>query len=113
MNRGQQRAQWLARHRMRGANPARSENKRGGNPRVNLRIEQLILHGFPITSRHSIGDATQHELVHLITTSGLPLRGAQGDLSRIDGGSFHVTSATKPDAIGSLIAKAIHGGRRQ
>lgn len=112
MNRGQQRARWLARHRMRGANPD-SENKAAGNPNVNLRIEELVLHGFSITSRHSIGDATQHELVHLIRTSGLPLRGAQGDLSRLDGGSFHATSATKPDAIGSLIAKAIHGGRGQ
>jgi hypothetical protein len=113
MNRGQRRAQWLARHRMEAVKPAQRETLRGANPSVSLRIEELVLHGFPITSRHSIGDATQQELVRLITNRGLPLRGAQGDLSRVDGGTFHATPATKPDAIGSLIAKAIHGGRRQ
>lgn len=113
MNREQRRAQWRARNRMRSKGPTDHRNLLDGNTNLNLHIEELILHGFPLTSRHSIGDATQQELTRLITNRGLPLRGAQGDLSRIDGGSFQATPATKPDAIGTLIAKAIHGGRRQ
>jgi hypothetical protein len=112
MNRGQRRAQWLTRNRMRSKGLTDHGNMQHGNTKVSLHIAELVLHGFPLTSRHSIGDATQQELLRLITNRGLPLRGAQGDLSRIDGGSFPATPATKPDAIGRLIAQAIHGGRR-
>jgi hypothetical protein len=112
MNRGQRRAQWLTRNRVRSKGSADHGNMRQGNTRVSLRIEELVLHGFPVALRHSIGNATQLELRRLIRNRGLPLRGAQGDLSRIDGGSFTATPATKPDAIGRLIAQAIHGGRK-
>jgi hypothetical protein len=65
-------------------------------------------------ARHSIGDATQLELTRLLSAGGLPefITNRQQE-DAIDGGSVHVTPHTKPNAVGSLIAKAVYGGRRR
>ncbi|MCU1264357.1 MAG: hypothetical protein JWM21_675 [Acidobacteria bacterium] len=134
MNRGQQRAQWLARNRMRmskqggvGLLPMyRSvDSERAADPRsagvnsvsahrsLTLHIGELVLHGFPSTSRYPIGDATQKELVRLISHGGLPLLQGQGDSSRADAGSFQVTPGAGTRKVGGLIARALYGGRQR
>jgi hypothetical protein len=139
MNRADRRAQWRSQNRARliGVTP---NDCRGGTPwpppfsrmepvanvgrprsaaptvarEISLHIDELVLHGFPMQARHSIGDATQLELTRLLSAGGLPEFVSDTSKSdAIDGGSFHVTPHAKPNAVGSLIAKAVYGGRRR
>jgi hypothetical protein len=64
--------------------------------------------------RHAVGDAMQAQLTRMLSSTGLPdfvTNASKSDA--IDGGSVHVTPHTKPNAVGSLIAKAVYGGRRR
>jgi hypothetical protein len=105
VNRAERRAQLRDQNRARlsGAAPNRV---------IALHIHELVLHGFPMQTRHAIGDATQQELTRLLNSTGLPdfVTGARHS-DAIDGGSFHITPQVKPNAVGSLIAKAVYGGR--
>ena len=107
MNRADRRAQMRNQNRARlsGVTPNRA---------IALRIEELVLHGFPMQGRHAVGDATQQELTRLLSAGGLPefVTNRQQE-EAIDGGSFHVTPQAKPNVVGSLIAKAVYGGRRR
>lgn len=126
MNRGQRRAQWLAQHRSRhsrasvaatdhetvsqtavvtsSANLARASS-------VQVRIEELVLHGFPASSRYSISEATRQELARLLMERGVPQRMAQpGGTALIDAGRFQVAQGAKPHDVGALIANAVYGG---
>ena len=78
---------------------------------MSLHIEELVLHGFPQPTRCSIGEATQMELGRLLN-AGLPdFVKSPRRANSIDGGAIQLTRATKPAAIGNLIAKAVYGGR--
>ncbi len=102
MNRSERRAQ--NRERITRGNRSRS---------VSLHIDELVLHGFPRTTRYAIGEATQAELGRLFH-SGLPdFAKNPRSADAIDGGAIHVTQATQPVAIGNLIANAVYGGRRR
>ena len=107
MNRAERRAH------MRDQNRARLSGA-ASNRSIALRIDELVLHGFPVQARHAIGDATQQELTRLLSVDGLPgFVSSASKSDAIDGGSFHVTTQAKPNSIGSLIAKAVYGGRRR
>jgi hypothetical protein len=76
---------------------------------VNVRIDELVLHGFDPRDRLAIGAAVERELARLMVTSaGDPGRLAGAD--RVDGGSFAVARDAPPSAVGAEIARAIHGG---
>ena len=107
MNRAERRAKLRDQNRARlaGAAPHRA---------IALHIHELVLHGFPVQTRHAIGDATQQELTRLLNSTGLPDFVTDARHSdAIDGGSFHVTPQAKPNGVGSLVAKAVYGGRRR
>jgi hypothetical protein len=107
VNRAERRAQLRNQNRTRlsGAVSSRA---------IALHIDELVLHGFPMQTRHSIGDATQQELTRLISASGLPDFASDASKSEtVDGGTFNVTPQAKPNVVGSLIAKAVYGGRRR
>jgi hypothetical protein len=72
-----------------------------------------VLHGFPAQGRHAVGDAVQAELVRLLNTKLPEFVTSARSSDAIDGGMFKVTSQTKPNAIGKLIANAVYGGRRR
>jgi hypothetical protein len=84
-------------------------------PNIQLRIEELVLHGFAPGDRYAIGDAVQQELsrlfagqsVHVDFTSTLIQHANNG---RLDAGAFQVEQNSKPDSIGSHIAQAVYGG---
>lgn len=107
MNRAERRAQLRDQNRARlsGATPNRA---------IALHIHELVLHGFPVQTRHAIGDATQLELTRLLSAEGLPefVTNRQQE-DAINGGSFYITPQAKPNAVGSLVAKAVYGGRRR
>ena len=113
MNRSERRAQWRQQHRARVDKPAHND-VRPASRVVTLHINELVLHGFPLQIRYAVGDATQSELTRLLSSSGLPefIKTQRGS-DAIDGGSFKLTPATRPHAVGSLIANAVYGGQRR
>lgn len=111
MNRHDRRAQWIDRHRA----EARSETAAArlhtaSAPNVRLHIDELVLYGFPVSSRHSIGEATQQGLIDLIATGGVPaaLTGA-GSLANLDAGSFTINADATAASIGTRLAAAVYG----
>jgi hypothetical protein len=83
-------------------------------PRIDLRIEELVLHGVDAADRHHIGDAVERELVRLLAQGPLPPGlGAGGDIDRVAGGSRRLTGRASPAAVGAAAARAIHDGMRR
>jgi hypothetical protein len=77
---------------------------------VRVRIDELVLHGFPVTSRYAIAEATQDQLTSLLTAKGVPSQfKATGEQGLIDAGSFQMPASARPQTIGSLIAGAVFG----
>jgi hypothetical protein len=110
MNRAERRAQLRGQNRARLSGVARESH----NKSISLHINELVLHGFPMETRHAVGDATQLELTRLLSARGLPeFVTSRQQEAAIDGGSFNVTPQAKPNVVGSLIAKAVYGGRRR
>ena len=81
---------------------------------VEVRIEELILHGFAPGDRHAIADAVQVELARLMQAGALPARG-QNELAfkRIDGGTFQIKRGSKAENSGGQIARSVFRGLRQ
>ena len=77
-----------------------------------LHIEELVLHGFPITFGHAIGDAAQQELTRVLATRGMPAQMMQ-DTTHAGARSFQLPPDAKPKAIGALVANAVFGGRKR
>lgn len=78
---------------------------------IELHIEELVLHGFPPTDRHALGDAVEHELARLLAEQGLPhWLASGGGLARVDGGKFDVAPGAQPDGIGAQVAQAVFRG---
>jgi hypothetical protein len=78
-------------------------------PDVEVHIEELVLQGFAPGERYRIAEAIQHELQRLFTDESLPSCLTESrDISRFDGGSFHVTSGAGLETIGSQLGQAIY-----
>jgi hypothetical protein len=82
------------------------------NPkRIELNIDELVLHGFPYKDRLHIGRAVERELSRMISRQGMPPKGMEArEVHRMDGGAFQVTSNAKPKAIGTQVAQAVYRG---
>lgn len=77
---------------------------------VELRIEELVLHGFPPCSHHRIGDAAERELSRLFAERGVPpalVRSA--DTSHLNAGAFEMDPGQRPETIGAQVAQAVYG----
>jgi hypothetical protein len=80
---------------------------------VEIHIEELVLHGFASGDRHRIANAVQQELARLMTAQTVAAsRENPLTLDRMQGGTFRVGPGTKPDVIGSQIARAVHRNLR-
>ena len=86
--------------------------------KIELHIEELVLHGFAPGDRYTIADAVERELSHLLaqqftpfTSPGIPTTWVHdsGNL-RLDAGAFNVAPESRADSIGVQIAQAVHGG---
>ncbi|MDQ6661378.1 MAG: hypothetical protein M3Z24_10480 [Chloroflexota bacterium] len=83
------------------------------NPqRIELHIEELVLHGFAPGDRYAIGEAVQCELQRLFTRQGIPPHMMQQSRSvgRLDGGTFSVDPAAQADIIGTQVAHSVYEG---
>lgn len=83
-------------------------------PSIHLHIEELVLHGFPSTDRHRIGEALQRELTRLFTEGRTPPALVKSaEIHRLNGGSFQTTETARPEATGTQVARAVFGGLTQ
>lgn len=102
-----------------GEIPARSANcespaSRDAPRAVELRIEELVLHGFTPAERYRIGDAVERELARLFAAQGVPATLGQGrEITRLDAGAVEIQPGTNAELTGALLAQAIYGGLGQ
>jgi hypothetical protein len=81
---------------------------------IHLHIEELVLDGFPSSDRHRIGESLQLELTRLFTEEATPPALAKSaEIDRLDGGTFQMTPAPRPEATGAQVARAVFGGLKQ
>jgi hypothetical protein len=81
---------------------------------VDLQINELILHGFSVADRHTIGEAVERELTRLLTEQGVPPTLLhENETAELDGGLLDADPTSNPDAIGAGVARAIYGGLRR
>jgi hypothetical protein len=81
--------------------------------RIEVEIEELVLHGFRPEDRHAIGEAIERHLIALLETRGVPdawLRTEVG--GDLDAGRFAVGPRSTAVDTGSRIAEAIVEGRK-
>ena len=79
--------------------------------RVELHIEELVLHGFAAGDRHRIADAVREELERLLGERGVPPVLTQaGEVGAIDGGTISLAPRPGTGAAGVAVAGAIYGG---
>jgi hypothetical protein len=79
--------------------------------RIELHIDELVLHGLPPGDRHHIADTLQRELSRLFAEQGVsPALASRGEVGHLDGGSFKVARGAKPNSIGAQVAQAVYGG---
>ncbi len=78
---------------------------------VRLRIDELVLEGFPAGDRYRIAAAVETELARLFAERGVPAGlGESMALPRLDAGAFEVAPGARPEQIGAQIAVALYGG---
>lgn len=76
---------------------------------VELRIEELVLHGFPPGNHERIGESVESELSRLFTEQGVPPSLARSaDVPRLDAGAFQMNQGLGAEAAGEQIARALH-----
>jgi hypothetical protein len=79
------------------------------NPReIEVRIEELVLHGFPRPARWQIADAIENELHARLRRDGIPAAW-QSSPRQLDAGSIKSNTHA---GLGAEVARAIHGGAR-
>jgi hypothetical protein len=77
---------------------------------IEVRIEELVLHGFSPADRVRIGAAVERELWRFFTEQGLPARLAGGDeWEAVDAGSFVHAPLAAPSEVGDQIGQTVCG----
>jgi hypothetical protein len=80
-------------------------------PSIELHIDELVLHGLPITSSQGrvVQAAIESELARLLAEQGLN-HSSVGAMPHLSAGSIQLTNDSKPANLGHQIAQAIYGG---
>jgi len=82
---------------------------RQGPPHVEVAVDEFVLHGFPASARHAIGEAFGRELERLLAAgdvrSAFP-RGA--DLPALDAGRLSIAPSARAETVGTRVARAVY-----
>jgi len=79
--------------------------------KIDVSIEELILHGFPAADRYRISEALQHELSRLFTSEGPPPSlQSSGSIESMEAGSIRLPPGGSPRMVGAQVARAVYGG---
>jgi hypothetical protein len=83
-------------------------------PSIELRIEELVLHGFAPGDRYTISDAVERELARLLGKQGIPISlRSESQEDEIRGKAFNAAHDMKPPMIARQIATAVYQAFRQ
>jgi hypothetical protein len=76
---------------------------------VEVRIEELVLHGFPPVDRRSLGEGLERALSRRIAEQGLPASAWVGvGAATLDGGAVTLDPRGRPYADGAQLAEALY-----
>lgn len=79
--------------------------------RIELHIDELVLHGVPLNDAGQIGLAVERELTRLLSLHGLPSSlSVEREVEVVDGGRFAMALHSRPPAIGNQVAGAVFKG---
>lgn len=79
--------------------------------RVELYIEELVLHGFAPADRYRIGESVERELARLFSERGVsPSLAQSGEVLNLNGGTFEVEPGGEVETVGARVAQAVYGG---
>lgn len=79
------------------------------NPRVEIVIDELVLHGFSPADRYAIGEALSMELQRLVVAGNPGDLASLGSLPVLRANNISLTAGTKPQTVGAQVAQAVHG----
>jgi hypothetical protein len=80
------------------------------NANIELRINELVLHGFARGDRERIGAAVQQELQRQLTEQGFAHALLQpGNVRRLDAGAIQIQQGGQAETIGRQVAQAVYG----
>lgn len=78
-------------------------------PRVEIVIDELILHGYSPAERYAIGDSLSLELERLVMDGGFPVLESM-DIPSLRTAPVNLHPSSKPDLVGSRVAQAVYKG---
>ena len=82
--------------------------------RVELEIDELVLHGFAQGDRYRIAQALESELARLISEKGVPPSIRQNAvLHSLNGGAVNLQMGIRPDVVGIQVAREVYGRMRK
>ena len=94
------------------ATPVRPRRDGGVATGIDLHIETLVLEGVASVDHDRVGEAVQRELARLLGEWGMPPLVQDLGLTHLDGGEFPTAPQSGPEAIGALVAAAVHARLR-
>lgn len=78
---------------------------------LELKIDDLVLHGLPAFDKDRIARAMQGELERLFAERGVPaFLQSGGSVASINGESIQVAPNSSPESVGVQVARALYGG---
>ncbi len=79
-------------------------------PRVEVTVDEFVLHGFQRADRYTIGDAFQQELERMFAEADFRSSFRQdADLPRLDAGRISLPVQVRPSLVGAQVAQALFG----
>jgi hypothetical protein len=77
-------------------------------PRVEIVIDELVLHGFPPSDRDAIGASLSRELGRLVEAGGAAALTGLGDAQSLRSADVTLRRGAHAEAVGVQVAKAVH-----
>lgn len=75
--------------------------------RIELVIDELVLHGLDPRHRHAIGDAVQRELARQLATQAVEHPWTAMSTDAIDAGTLRLEAGLPPALVGQRIAQSV------
>lgn len=75
--------------------------------RIELVIDELVLHGLDPRHRHAIGDAVQRELARQLATGAVAHSWTPRSADAIDAGTLRIAAGLSPALVGQRIAQSV------
>jgi hypothetical protein len=79
------------------------------SPRVEILIDELVLHGFSAADRYAIGESLSLELQRLVAAGNPAELAALGDVSALRAANISLPADAKTQTVGAQVAAAVNG----